>query len=62
MTTFDNAFIKKLGTALPIQKSGNKPKDFSNTTYSKTKKIKKIVEASPDLDDIKDVKDYIFNT
>lgn len=62
MIQFDNAFIKRAPTNSSMEKNGNRPKDFDKATYTKTKKIKKILEASPDLDDITDIKDYIFNT
>lgn len=62
MITFDTSvFIKKTGTISTINNKGNKPKDFNNISYSKTKKIKKILDPNPNLDDIMDIKDYIFN-
>ena len=62
MIQFDNAFIKKASANISMDKKGNRPKDFDKITLTKTKKIKKLLDAQPDLDDITDIKDYIFNT
>lgn len=62
MIQFDSAFIKKASANISMEKKGNRPKDFDKIALTKTKKIKKILDASPDLDDISDIKDYIFNT
>jgi hypothetical protein len=62
MIEFENGFIKKAPANISADKKGNRPKNFDKIALTKTKKIKKIIEANPNLDDITDIKDYIFNT
>jgi hypothetical protein len=53
--------LKRPDVSTSITPKGGKPKDFSKTTYSKSKKTKKLLDASPDLDDIYDIQDLIHN-